>query len=245
MPAGQAPDPTELPKGPKHVAIIMDGNGRWAKARGLGRSEGHKAGAEPVRAVLKAAHRLGVRFLTLYTFSTENWGRSREEIDNLFDLLVRYIDSETMELLSSGVRLRAMGDIGRLPSFAREALAQAERLTGDNTDLTLTLALSYGSRAELAAAARSLAMESQRGRIDPAAIDEDSVSSHLWTSELPDPDLLIRTGGDRRISNFLLWQLAYSELYFTDTLWPDFGENDFLAALSDFHGRQRRYGRVD
>jgi undecaprenyl diphosphate synthase len=223
----------------------MDGNGRWAKARGLSRSEGHKAGAEPVRGVLRAAHRQGVRFLTLYTFSTENWFRSKEEIDNLFGLLVSYIDSETMELLSSGVRLRAMGDLDRLPGEARQALAEAERLTLGNSDLTLTLALSYGSRAELVRAAQRLAILAKNGQLDPDSIDEGSMARNLWSWDLPDPDLLIRTGGDKRISNFLLWQLAYSELYFTETLWPDFGESDFLAALCDFHGRQRRYGRAD
>ncbi|MDR0621130.1 MAG: di-trans,poly-cis-decaprenylcistransferase [Deltaproteobacteria bacterium] len=236
---------TGVPEGPNHVAIIMDGNGRWAKARGLSRSEGHKAGAEPVRAILKAAHRLGIRYLTLYTFSTENWGRSKEEIDNLFSLLVSYVDSETLELLSSGVRLKAMGDLERLPAQARQALAEAERVTGGNSDVTLTLALSYGSRAELAWAARRLALMAKNGQIDPNAIDEEALGKNLWAPDLPDPDLLIRTGGDKRVSNFLLWQLAYSELYFTETLWPDFGEKDFLAALADFHGRQRRYGRAD
>jgi undecaprenyl diphosphate synthase len=234
-----------LPKGPDHVAIIMDGNGRWAKARGLSRTEGHKAGAEPVRTVLKTAHRQGVRYLTLYTFSTENWGRSKEEIDNLFELLVRYIDSETMELLSSGVRLRAMGDLNQLPSAAQSAIAEAEKLTAANSDITLTLALSYGSRAELTAAARAMAQKVKKGQLDPDQINQDSLSTHLWSSYLPDPDLLIRTGGDQRVSNFLLWQLAYSELYFTETLGPDFGAKDFLAAISDFHSRQRRYGRAD
>jgi undecaprenyl diphosphate synthase len=223
----------------------MDGNGRWAKARGLSRSEGHKAGAEPVRTVLKAANRQGIRYLTLYAFSTENWGRSKEEIDNLFELLVSYIDSETMELLASGVRLRAMGDLGRLPQAAQTAIIEAEKLTEGNSDITLTLALSYGSRAELANAARSLALKAKNGQIDPSKIDEDCLAAHMWSSDLPDTDLLIRTGGDKRISNFLLWQLAYAELYFTETLWPDFSEKDLLAAISDFHSRQRRYGLAD
>ncbi|MDR2301074.1 MAG: di-trans,poly-cis-decaprenylcistransferase [Deltaproteobacteria bacterium] len=227
------------------MAIIMDGNGRWAQARGLSRSEGHKAGAEPVRAVLKAAHRLGVRYLTLYTFSTENWGRSKEEIDNLFELLVSYIDSETMELLSSGVRLKAMGDLDRLPREAQKALIEAEKLTGVNSALTLTLALSYGSRAELIDAARKLAHLAKNGQLDPDSIDENEFAQRMWSSGMPEPDLLIRTGGDKRLSNFLLWQLAYSELYFTETLWPDFSEKDFLAAVSDFHRRQRRFGRTD
>jgi undecaprenyl diphosphate synthase len=230
--------------GPKHVAIIMDGNGRWAEARGLPRSEGHRAGAEPVRALLKAASRHGIGHLTLYTFSTENWSRSKEEVDNLFELLIRYIDSETAELLSSGVRLKGCGDLGRLPAGAREALKEAERLTAGNDSLTLTLALSYGSRAELTRAASALAAKAKAGLIDPAAIDEGAMAAELWSADLPDVDLLIRTGGDLRISNFLLWHLAYAELYFTDTLWPDFGEGDFQAALADFQTRQRRFGRA-
>jgi undecaprenyl diphosphate synthase len=229
---------------PGHVAIIMDGNGRWAEARSLPRQEGHKAGAEPVRTVLRAARREGVRHLTLYTFSTENWNRSHEEVENLFELLVKYLDSETLELLSSGVRLKAVGDLARLPEVALSALREAERATSRNSDLVLTLALSYGSRAELAAAARSLAGKAAGGLIDPAAIDERLLSGELWSAELPDVDLLIRTGGDKRISNFLLWHLAYAELHFTDTLWPDFGEADLLTALADFRSRKRRFGRA-
>jgi undecaprenyl diphosphate synthase len=235
-------DPTS--PGPEHVAIIMDGNGRWAEARRLPRSEGHKAGAEPVRTILKAAKREGVRHLTLYTFSTENWRRSKEEVENLFELLVRYIDSETLELLASGVRLRAIGDLERLPAEALEALREAEKATAGNIDLTLTLALSYGSRAELAAAARRLALKAKAGLIDPEAIDERALASEMWSGDLPDVDLLIRTGGDIRVSNFLLWGLAYAELHFTDTLWPDFGERDFAAALADFRSRERRFGRA-
>jgi undecaprenyl diphosphate synthase len=226
------------------VAIIMDGNGRWAEARGQSRSEGHLAGAEPVRVILKAAHRLGVRFLTLYAFSTENWARSTQEVDNLFSLLTRYLDSETAELLASGVRLRGMGNLERLPPQARLALTQAEEMTAHNEDLTLSLALSYGSRAELTQAARELAQKAASGQLDPQTIDESSLAQAMWSRHLPEVDLLIRTGGDKRVSNFLLWQLAYAELYFTDTLWPDFGEADFLAAIADFQGRQRRFGRV-
>jgi undecaprenyl diphosphate synthase len=223
----------------------MDGNGRWATARGLSRSAGHQAGAEPVRTILKAAHHQGIRYLTLYTFSTENWGRSQEEITNLFALLVQYIDSETMELLTSGVRLKAVGDISQLPKMAQQALAEAEEVTKGNTDITLTLALSYGSRTEILTAVQDIASKAREGKLDPQQIDEQILSDHLWTKEIPDPDLLIRTGGDKRISNFLLWQLAYAELYFTETLWPDFGEQEFFLALSDFHSRQRRYGRAD
>jgi undecaprenyl diphosphate synthase len=230
---------------PNHVAIIMDGNGRWAQIRGLSRSEGHRAGAEPVRIILKAAHKFQVRFLTLYTFSTENWSRSTQEVENLFSLLVEYIDSETLELLESGVRLVGMGDLDRLPDKAKKALKEAEKITAKNTDLVLTLALSYGSRAELTTAARALALKAKNGLLDPNFLSESSLIQEMWSKNLPDLDLLIRTGGEKRISNFLLWQLAYAELYFTDTLWPDFGEADFLAALNDFKARKRRFGRAD
>jgi undecaprenyl diphosphate synthase len=235
---------TQIAPPPRHVAIIMDGNGRWAEARGLPRSEGHAAGAEPVRTVLKAAHRLGIRYLTLYAFSTENWARSTEEVGNIFTLLGQYIDSETAELLASGVRLMAVGDLRSLPAQTRQALDQAERLTAHNQDLTLSLALSYGSRAELTQAVRELATKTQTGSLDPLAINEDIFGQSLWTGRLPDVDLLIRSGGDKRVSNFMLWHLAYAELYFTDTLWPDFSEADFLSAIADFQGRQRRYGRA-
>jgi undecaprenyl diphosphate synthase len=222
----------------------MDGNGRWAEARGLSRSEGHRAGAGPVRAILKCAARTGVRHLTLYTFSSENWQRSSEEIGNLFSLLVRYLDSETAELLRSGVRLRAVGDLSRLPGASLAALEDAVKALSGNSGVTLTLALSYGARDEIVRAARSLASKAASGSIAPADVDEGLFASELWTAGLPDVDLLIRTGGDKRVSNFLLWKLAYAELYFTDTLWPDFGEEDFLAALEDFRRRKRRFGRA-
>ncbi|MDR1486918.1 MAG: di-trans,poly-cis-decaprenylcistransferase [Deltaproteobacteria bacterium] len=238
-------DPAEQNNSPNHVGIIMDGNGRWAQARGLGRSEGHRAGAEPVRVILKAAHKHKVRFLTLYTFSTENWSRSDLEVNNLFSLLVEYIDSETLELLRSGVRLVAMGDLDRLPPQALKALRQAEEITSKNTDLVLTLALSYGSRSELTQAAKTLAIDAKESRLDPNSITQHSLLERMWSAKLPDLDLLIRTGGEKRISNFLLWHLAYAELFFTDTLWPDFGEADFLAALNDFKARKRRFGRTD
>ncbi|MDR1546667.1 MAG: di-trans,poly-cis-decaprenylcistransferase [Deltaproteobacteria bacterium] len=239
------PPATQSAAAPSHVGIIMDGNGRWAQARGLSRSEGHRAGAGPVRTILKAAHREGVRHLTLYAFSTENWARSDEEVGNLFALLAEYLDSETAELLASGVRLSAMGALDRLPSFARQALSEAMKATAGNDDLTLTLALSYGSRAELAAATRALAEKVKSGALAPEEIDEARLAGQLWSADLPDLDLLIRTGGERRVSNFMLWQLAYAELLFTDTLWPDFGEADFLAALADFQGRRRRFGRAE
>ena len=230
---------------PRHIAIIMDGNGRWAAQRGLTRGRGHQAGAEPVRVVLKAAQKAGVKFLTLYAFSTENWGRPQDEVRGLFELLWQYLESETPELLASGVRLQAIGDVSNLPEFARQALASARELTRDNDGITLTLALSYGSRAELTRAARTLAEAAIAGRLDPADITPERLAAEFWTADLPDPDLLIRTGGDMRLSNFLLWQCAYTEFYFTPTLWPDFGEEDFQAALTAYAGRERRYGLAD
>jgi undecaprenyl diphosphate synthase len=230
---------------PRHVAIIMDGNGRWAAQRGQTRACGHQAGAEPVRTALKAARKAGVKFLTLYAFSTENWGRPQDEVEGLFELLWRYLESETPELLSSGVRLRAIGDASSLPEFAREALDSAQALTLVNQDFVLTLALSYGSRAELTRAARILAESAASGRLDPADITPERLAAELWTTDLPDPDLLIRTGGDMRLSNFLLWQCAYTEFYFTPTLWPDFSEDDFQAALTAYAGRERRYGLAE
>ncbi|MDR3154901.1 MAG: di-trans,poly-cis-decaprenylcistransferase [Deltaproteobacteria bacterium] len=229
---------------PGHVAVIMDGNGRWAEARGLPRSEGHRAGAEPVRTLLKCAARLGVRHLTLYAFSSENWQRSPEEIGSLFTLLARYLDSETAELLSSGVRLNAIGDLSRLPGPSLAALRDAVEALSGNEGITLTLAISYGSRAEIAQAAARLAARAAAGALPPEDIDEGLFASELWSAALPDVDLLIRTGGDKRVSNFLLWKIAYAELYFTDTLWPDFGEEDFLKAIDDFRSRERRFGRA-
>ena len=223
----------------------MDGNGRWAAQRGLTRGRGHQAGAEPVRVILRAAQKAGVKFLTFYAFSTENWGRPEDEVRGLFELLWQYLESETPELLASGVRLQAIGDVSTLPEFARQALASARELTRDNDGITLTLALSYGSRAELTRAARTLAEAVAAGRLDPADITPERLTEEFWTAGLPDPDLLIRTGGDMRLSNFLLWQCAYTEFYFTPTLWPDFGEEDFQAALAAYAGRERRYGLAD
>ncbi|MDR2199412.1 MAG: di-trans,poly-cis-decaprenylcistransferase [Deltaproteobacteria bacterium] len=228
---------------PGHVAIIMDGNGRWAEARGLPRSEGHKAGAEPVREILKAAHSMGIAFLTLYTFSSENWHRDQSEVDRLFTLLVEYLDSETEELLREGVRLNAVGDLEKLPRESRKALADAMRATRNNRGVTLTLALSYGSRAEMVRAARLLSEKTKKGETSPQEVDEDLFRSLLWTGALPDVDLLIRTGGEKRVSNFLLWHLVYAELYFTDTLWPDFTPGELSKAVEDFAARTRRFGR--
>ncbi|MDR2405165.1 MAG: di-trans,poly-cis-decaprenylcistransferase [Deltaproteobacteria bacterium] len=228
---------------PQHIAIIMDGNGRWAKARGLPRSEGHKAGAEPVREILKAAHALGVKYLTLYTFSSENWQRSQSEVESLFSLLLRYLDSETQELLISGVKLNAVGDLDKLPKATLDALFDAMEATSANTDITLTLALSYGARAEITQAARRLCEKCAGGILKPEDLTEELFRSELWSEMLPDIDLLIRTGGEQRISNFLLWHLAYAELYITDTLWPDFAKEDLVKAIEDFKVRVRRFGR--
>ncbi len=220
----------------------MDGNGRWAARRGLSRSEGHQAGAEPVRAVLTAARKAGVEYLTLYAFSTENWGRPADEVRGLFELLLKYLNSELDELVTTGVRLKAIGDLEALPPMAARALQAAIDMTAESRELTLTLALSYGSRAELARAARLLAEEVAAGRRAPESITAEELDRRLWTAGTPDPDLLIRTGGEMRLSNFLLWQCAYAEFYFTPTLWPDFGEDDFNAALVSYQTRERRFG---
>ena len=230
---------------PEHIAIIMDGNGRWATQRGLRRSEGHQAGAEPVRAVLTAARKAGVKYLTLYAFSTENWGRPEDEVRGLFELLLKYLKSELAELTETGIRLLAIGDLEALPELARQALEAAIETTAGGRELTLTLALSYGSRAELARAARLLAAEVAAGDRPLESITPEAIGEKLWTSGSPEPDLLIRTGGDMRLSNFLLWQCAYAELYFTPTLWPDFGEADFNLALESFRTRERRFGLAE
>lgn len=227
---------------PVHVAIIMDGNGRWAKARGLPRVAGHRRGADAVRRTIVAAGELGVRYLTLYGFSSENWKRPAEEVDDLMGLLRHYLRGEIAELHRNGVRLRVIGDRTRLAPDIVAMIENAEAMTRSNVGLNLVVALSYGSRAEIAAAVRRLAEDAVAGRTSPAAIDEDAVSRSLWTADVPDPDLVIRTSGEKRLSNFLLWQSAYAELVFIDTLWPDFGKDDLLAAIDEFQRRERRYG---
>jgi undecaprenyl diphosphate synthase len=229
---------------PAHVAIIMDGNGRWAERRGLDRNQGHRAGIEAVRAVVRAAHELGVRYLTLYAFSTENWSRPQGEVDALMRLLEHYLDAEIDELHRNGIRLRAMGRIERLPDSARAKLAQAVARTADNAEMTVLFALSYGGRAEITDAARRVARDVEQGKLDPDSIDEKTFAAYLYEPEVPDPDLLIRTGGDTRISNFLLWQVAYTEIHVTDVLWPDFRKTDLVEAIYEFQLRERRYGRT-
>jgi undecaprenyl diphosphate synthase len=227
---------------PRHVAVIMDGNGRWARRRGLDRVQGHRAGIEAVRATVRAAHELGVRYLTLYAFSTENWSRPKGEVDALMGLLEHYLAAELEELDRNGIRLRAIGRLDRLPEVARVKLDEALERTRDNSEMTVVFALSYGGRAEIADAARKLARDVEQGKLDPEQIDEKTFGAYLYDPELPDPDLLIRTGGDARVSNFLLWQIAYAELHVTEVMWPDFRKNDLVAAVLDYQQRERRYG---
>jgi undecaprenyl diphosphate synthase len=229
-------------KVPRHVAIIMDGNGRWAKQRGLPRVAGHKAGAEAVRRAMQAAVDHGVEVLTLYAFSSENWRRSAEEISDLTGLMRFYLERELATLQKEGVRLRLIGDYSAFGPELVERLERAIAHTAQNERLTLVVALNYGSRAEIAAAARTLAAKAVAGDIDPEAIDEEAVAAQLQTHGLPELDLLIRTSGEERLSNFLLWQAAYAELMFVDTLWPDFDEDEFAQALERFAARERRFG---
>ena len=227
---------------PLHVAIIMDGNGRWAKQRGLPRVAGHRQGAEAVRRTVETAGNSGVSHLTLFGFSSENWRRPEEEVSALMGLLRRYLKAEIAELHAKDVRFRVIGERQRLSPDIQNLVEDAEKTTANNQGLTLTLALSYGGRAEIADAARRIAQSAKLGLIDPGAIDESVFDGYLWTGGMPPPDLLIRTSGEKRISNFLLWQCAYSEFVFTDILWPDFGADDLEAALADFRQRDRRFG---
>ncbi|MDD2246965.1 MAG: isoprenyl transferase [Proteiniphilum sp.] len=229
---------------PQHVAIIMDGNGRWAKSRGLDRTEGHKEGAVSVRKIVEAAAKAKVKFLTLYAFSTENWLRPEEEIHTLMDLMVYTIANETDSLIKNGIRLQCIGDVQRLPENTRNALNRCIKQTSCGENLTLVLALSYSSRWELANAAKAIAANVKKGLLDENTITEETIKEYLTTKDMPNLDLLIRTGGDIRISNFLLWQAAYSELYFTGVFWPDFDEERFYEAILDFQKRERRFGKT-
>jgi undecaprenyl diphosphate synthase len=229
---------------PRHLAVIMDGNGRWAQARGLPRVAGHRAGAESVRVITRECGKLGVEVLTLYSFSTENWARPEDEVEALMALLEEYLRDEIGELMHNRVRLRAIGQIDRLPSHVQQALAQVEAFTAKNDGLVLVLALSYGGRAEIVNAVKTLAAEALAGRITVDQIDEQAVANALYTKGLPDPDLLVRTSGELRLSNFLPWQLAYAELYVTDVAWPDFREPHLHAAFEAFAQRQRRFGKT-
>ncbi len=229
---------------PRHVAIIMDGNGRWAKAKGKDRSFGHQEGVVSVRKVMDAVTRLGLEYLTLYTFSTENWNRPEEEVQALMSLLVSAIHRETPDMMRKNVRLTAIGDLSRLRSDAYDTLRECIDTTSANTGTTLVLALSYSSRWEIVSAARQLAQEVLERKIDPNDITEAMFSDHLTTKGIPDPDLLIRTGGEKRISNFLLWQLSYAEFFFTDVFWPDFREEELYEAVLYYQRRERRFGKT-
>lgn len=228
---------------PEHIAIIMDGNGRWAKEHGQERVFGHKNGVESVRAVTEAAAEIGISYLTLYAFSTENWGRPAEEVNALMELLVDAIEKETPTLQKNNVRLLTIGDINRLPKKTYNKLSDCIAQTATNTGLSLVLALSYSSRWEIRNAIQHISKDVQKGIIHPDAIDDELISSYMTTCEIPDPDLLIRTSGEVRISNFLLWQIAYCELYFTDIHWPEFREEEFYNAILTFQHRDRRFGK--
>jgi undecaprenyl diphosphate synthase len=227
---------------PQHIAIVMDGNGRWAEARGEPRTAGHRAGIEPVRRTIRECARLGVRALTLFAFSSENWRRPETEVATLMSLFMDALDREVEELNSNGVRLRIIGNRQSLAVRLQQRIAEAEALTAANTRLELQVAVSYGGRWDLVEAARRLAARAASGALRPADIDEAALAAELQLSELPDPDLFIRTGGDHRVSNFLLWNIAYAELFFTDTLWPDFDERVLAEAIADFESRERRFG---
>jgi undecaprenyl diphosphate synthase len=230
---------------PRHVAIIMDGNGRWATARGLPRTAGHQAGAHATERLIRfVGERLGLEYVTLFAFSSENWQRPRDEVDFLMDLLERFIEEKLREFTEAGIRLRVIGDVGSLPDALRRLVARAVEQTAGGSNLCLTIALSYGARQELVRACARIVEEAVRGGLEVANLTEEDISSRLFTAGVPDPDLIIRTSGEMRLSNFLLWQSAYAELWFTDVLWPDFSPAELVRAIDDFQRRQRRYGAL-
>ena len=229
---------------PEHIAIIMDGNGRWAHARGMPRTSGHRKGAEAVQRTLDAAIEFGIPYLTLFGFSSENWDRPEREVSVLMGLLRRYLQSETAELHRKSVRIRVVGDRSRFSKDIVSLIETAENMTAENDGLNLTAALSYGGRQEIAMAARAIAVKAAAGELDPAMIDEGVFGQYLWTHDLPDPDLMIRTSNEKRISNFLLWQFAYTELVFIDEYWPEFGREGLEKAIAEFNRRERRFGAV-
>ena len=238
-------DKPKLPlKIPRHIAIIMDGNGRWARQRGLPRVAGHRKGVEIVRAIIQASARRNIPWLTIFAFSSENWRRPKKEVELLMDLFIQALDKEIQELHKNNIRFRIIGDTSPLSQSIKDRVAKSETLTRDNSGLTLSVALNYGGRWDIAEASRQIAQDVLEGKKDIMTIDEETVSGYLSTSNMPDPDLFIRTGGEKRISNFLLWQLAYTELYFSDVYWPDFNESEFQRALDSFSQRQRRYGQT-
>ncbi len=237
-------DKIDMNRLPRHIAIIMDGNGRWAKARNMERSYGHRYGVDAVRTVTEAATELGLKYLTLYTFSTENWNRPDDEITALMSLMVMAIERETPDLIKNNVRLQAIGDLSRIPAEVRERLDKCIEETSKGTGVTLILALSYSSRWEITEAARNISRAVAEGKMSADDISEETIGCFLATKDIPDPDLLIRTGGELRISNFLLWQLAYAELYFTDEFWPDFGKESLYKAICNYQSRERRFGKT-
>jgi undecaprenyl diphosphate synthase len=234
----------DLARLPRHVAVIMDGNGRWAQRRGMSRIEGHRQGKDSVRAVVETARRLGIPYLSLFAFSTENWQRPRREVDGLMRLLLRYLRTEVNKLMKNEVRVLAIGDVARLPESVRRELERVIEMTQHNSRLTVGLCVSYGGREDIVEATRRLARAVRDGALDPEEIDQSAFANALGTAGFPDPDLLIRTSGEMRISNFFLWQIAYTELYVTETLWPDFREANFIDALVHFQQRERRFGRT-
>jgi len=229
---------------PRHVAVIMDGNGRWAEQRGLSRLYGHRVGKDSVRAIVESSRKLGIKYLSLFAFSSENWNRPPREVDGLMALLRKYLASELGKMMRHGIRLLAVGSLRKLPPAVREALRSSIAATRNNTGMTVILAVSYGGREDIARAARAIARNVERVMFDDTEITEETVADHLGTKGVPDPDLLIRTSGEMRISNFFLWQLAYTEMYITETLWPDFREREYFQALAFFQQRQRRFGRT-
>ena len=230
---------------PKHVAVIMDGNGRWAKKRLLNRIQGHEKGVDAVRAIVQTSREIGITHLTLYAFSTENWQRPKAEVLALMKLLKRFLEAERDELMENNIRLNAIGEIDRLASDVRGALNETMRLTERNDSMTLHLALSYGSRSEIIRMAKLLVEKAHEDNLKPEDVTEELIAGQMYTAGIPDPDILIRTSGEMRISNFLLWQIAYTELFITPTLWPDFGKEEYLDILKQYHMRDRRYGKIE
>jgi undecaprenyl diphosphate synthase len=236
-------DKIDLSRLPQHIAIIMDGNGRWAKEKGYPRVFGHKNGVKSVSVITEAATELGIKYLTLYVFSTENWGRPLEEVNALMELLVDSIEKETTRLMKNNIRLMTIGDLNRLPEKVRAKLIDCSRVTSENTGLTLILALSYSSRWEIKNAIQHIATDVKQGKVNPEDISDELISSYMLTKDVPDPDLLIRTSGEIRLSNFLLWQIAYAELYFTEKHWPAFRKEEFYKSIVNYQKRDRRFGK--
>ncbi|MEI8215678.1 MAG: isoprenyl transferase [Eubacteriales bacterium] len=229
---------------PEHIAIVMDGNGRWAQSRGLPRLAGHNAGMKSLKKIVEASSEMGLKYLTVYAFSTENWKRPADEVSGIFKILVFYIEKELKELHANNVKVNIIGDFKKLPKEAVDQLARSLETTRENTGMVFNIALNYGSRDEIMSAVRALAQKSKEGTIDPETLSEIDFENYMYTKDIPDPDLIIRTSGEMRLSNFLLWQSAYSELYFTDILWPDFKKSDLEKAIIEYQNRKRRYGGV-